>query len=39
MGFDGEVKRKFKKLDYKKLFSIIDKMPLSSLKKIKNLNL
>ena len=35
IGFDGEVKRKFKKLDYKKLFSIIDKMPLSSLKKNK----
>ena len=35
IGFDGEVKRKFKKLDYKKLFSIIDKMPLGSLKKNK----
>ena len=35
IGFDGEVKRKFKKLDYKNLFSIIDKMPLSSLKKNK----
>ena len=35
IGFDGEIKRKFKKLDYKKLFSIIDKMPLGSLKKNK----
>ena len=36
IGFDGLVKKKFKKLDYKKIFSIIDKMPLGSLMNNKN---
>ena len=36
IGFDGEVKKKFKKLEYKKIFSLIDKMPLGKLKNNKN---
>ena len=36
IGFDALVKKKFKKLDYKKIFSIIDKMPLGSLMNNKN---
>ena len=39
IGFDGEVKKKFKKLEYMKIFSIIDKMPLGNLKNNKNFNL
>ena len=42
IGFDGEVKKIFKKLEYKKIFSLIDKMPLGSIKnnkKFKPLNL
>ena len=36
IGFDGEVKKKIKKLEHKKIFSIIDKMPLGKLKDNKN---
>ena len=36
IGFDGEVKKKIKKLEHKKIFSIIDKMPLGNLKNNKN---
>ena len=36
IGFDGEVKKKIKKLEHKKIFSIIDKMPLGSIKNNKN---
>ena len=36
IGFDGEVKKKIEKLEHKKLFSIIDKMPLGSIKNNKN---
>tara|TARA_B100000575_G_scaffold80063_1_gene62741 strand:+ start:196 stop:738 length:543 start_codon:yes stop_codon:yes gene_type:complete len=36
IGFDGVVKKKFKKLEYKKIFSLIDKMPLKNLKNNKN---
>ena len=36
IGFDGEVKKKFKKLEHNKIFSIIDKMPLANLKNNKN---
>ena len=36
IGFDGEIKKKFKKLEHKKIFSLIDKMPLGNLKNNKN---
>ena len=36
IGFDGEVKKEFKKLEHKTIFSIIDKMPLVSIKNNKN---